>query len=144
MNMANAQEAREELALAMRSLFGDKLAEVILFGSYARNQQDEESDIDILVLVNEDKMALKAYSMPVVEMVTEINLQYDVVLSVVLQSMEEYEEYKEVLPFFINVRQEGFRFMFEEKRSELARYRLDKAKEDCYAAEELFKLNLFK
>lgn len=34
--------------------------------------------------------------------------------------------------------------MFENKRIELARYRLEKAKEDFQASSELFKLNLYK
>jgi uncharacterized protein len=80
---------------------------VILFGSYARNQQDEESDIDIIVLVKEDQLSLKSYSYKIAEIVADINLQYDAVLSVILQSTDEYEEYKDVLPFFMNIQREG-------------------------------------
>ncbi len=107
MNPLNVINAQRELALLLKELFGAKLHEVILFGSYARNQADEESDIDIIVLVNEDKMKLKSYAHAVAETVTELNLKYDVVLSVILQSVSEYEEYKEVVPFFINIRREG-------------------------------------
>jgi predicted nucleotidyltransferase len=107
MNLANGGKAKNELALAMKNLFGNKLSEVILFGSYARNQQDEESDIDIMVLVKEDQLSLKAYTQSIAELVTDINLQYDVVLSVILQSTDEFEEYKAVLPFFMNIQREG-------------------------------------
>ena len=107
MNPVHVENAKQELASAMKELFGLKLKEVILFGSYARNQQNEESDIDIIVLVNEDKMKLKLYSHAVAEAVTELNLKYDLVLSVILQNTAEYEEYKEVLPFFINIQREG-------------------------------------
>ena len=107
MNQANIEKAKFELAVAMKKLFGGKLSEVILFGSYARNQQDEESDIDIMVLVKDDPLSLKSYSHEIAEIVTDINLQYDVVLSVILQSTDEYEEYKDVLPFFMNIRREG-------------------------------------
>jgi predicted nucleotidyltransferase len=99
MNPGNSEKAKNELALAMKNLFGNNLNEVILFGSYARNQQDEESDIDIMVLVKEDQLSLKAYTQSIAEIVTDINLQYDVVLSVILQSTDEFEEYKAVLPF---------------------------------------------
>jgi predicted nucleotidyltransferase len=107
MNPGNSEKAQNGLALAMKNLFGNKLSEVILFGSYARNQQDEESDIDIMVLVKEDQLSLKAYTQSIAEIVTDINLQYDVVLSVVLQSTDEFEEYKTVLPFFMNIQREG-------------------------------------
>ncbi len=107
MNPANIENAKRELALWLKEIFGAKLNEIILFGSYAKNQSDEESDIDIIVLVDEDKMQLKAYSHSVAEAVTDLNLKYNVVLSVIIQSTTEYEEYKEVLPFFINIRREG-------------------------------------
>lgn len=107
MNLTNVERAKKELAQAMANLFGNKLSEVILFGSYARNQQDEESDIDIIVLVKEDPLSLKSYSYQIAELVTDLNLQYDLVLSVILQSTDEYEEYKDVLPFFRNIRNEG-------------------------------------
>jgi predicted nucleotidyltransferase len=100
MNPGNSEKAKNELALAMKNLFGNNLNEVILFGSYARNQQDEESDIDIMVLVKEDQLSLKAYTQSIAEIVTDINLQYDVVLSVILQSTDEFEEYKAVLLFY--------------------------------------------
>lgn len=107
MNPTNVEKAIKELAQAMAGMFGNKLSEVILFGSYARNQQDEESDIDIIVLVKEDQLSLKSYSYKIVEIVADINLQYDAVLSVILQSTDEYEEYKDVLPFFMNIQREG-------------------------------------
>ena len=107
MNQLNVANAQKELAVIMKELFGAKLNEVILFGSYARNHPDEESDIDIIVLVHEDKMRIKSYSQAVAEAVTELNLKYDVVLSVILQSKDEYEAYKEVSPFFITIQREG-------------------------------------
>lgn len=32
-----------------KSLFGDRLGSVILYGSYARGDYDEESDIDVMI-----------------------------------------------------------------------------------------------
>jgi uncharacterized protein len=107
MNPANVEEAIKELAQAMEGLFGKKLSKVILFGSYVRNQQDEESDIDIIVLVKEEQLSLKSYSYQIAEIVTDLNLKYDAVLSVILQSTDEYEEYKDTLPFFRNIQREG-------------------------------------
>jgi predicted nucleotidyltransferase len=35
------------------ALFGARLRAVVLFGSYARNQFNEESDVDVLVLIDD-------------------------------------------------------------------------------------------
>jgi predicted nucleotidyltransferase len=41
-----------ELEDALRVGFGTRLREVRLFGSYARGEADEDSDVDVLVLVD--------------------------------------------------------------------------------------------
>ena len=92
----------------MRSIFKDKLIQVILFGSYTTGNQDEESDIDVMILVDVDKIKAKEYMESVINVVCELDLEYDVVLSPIIQSCEEFNEYKDVLPFFKNV-QKGVR-----------------------------------
>ena len=37
----------------LRTLFGERLREVRLFGSYARGEAHEDSDVDVLVLIDE-------------------------------------------------------------------------------------------
>jgi uncharacterized protein len=43
----------EAFAARLRARFGDRLRELRLFGSYARGEADEDSDIDVLVLVDD-------------------------------------------------------------------------------------------
>lgn len=44
--------ALSEYVERLRALFGDRLADVRLFGSFARGEACEDSDIDVLVLVD--------------------------------------------------------------------------------------------
>ena len=37
----------------LRATFGDRLRDVRLFGSYARGEADEDSDVDVLVVVDD-------------------------------------------------------------------------------------------
>jgi hypothetical protein len=43
--------ALDEYADGLRSLFGSRLLELRLFGSYARGEAHEDSDVDVLVVV---------------------------------------------------------------------------------------------
>jgi predicted nucleotidyltransferase len=43
--------ALTEYADRLRPLFGDRLLELRLFGSYARGEAHEDSDVDVLVLI---------------------------------------------------------------------------------------------
>ena len=41
----------KELNQGLKLLYGDKLKGVFLFGSYARGEQDPESDFDVLIVL---------------------------------------------------------------------------------------------
>ena len=41
-----------EYTARLRAVFGDRLTEVRLFGSFARGEANEDSDVDVLVLVD--------------------------------------------------------------------------------------------
>ena len=43
-------EILERVVGGSKTLFGDNLDSVILFGSYARGDYDDESDIDIMIM----------------------------------------------------------------------------------------------
>lgn len=43
----------EAFAARLRGVFGDRLREVRLFGSYARGEANEDSDVDVLVVIDD-------------------------------------------------------------------------------------------
>ena len=97
----------KETVRGLRAFFGDKLYSVILYGSYARGDYDEESDIDVMALVNMNKEELAAYRRKVCDFSSDLDLKYDVLLSIKLQDKETYEQWVTVLPFFRNIKKDG-------------------------------------
>lgn len=45
-----------EFKSALQTLYGERLHGVVLYGSYARGDYDEESDIDLMVLFNDENV----------------------------------------------------------------------------------------
>lgn len=88
-------------------IFGDKLDRVVLYGSYARGDYDEESDIDVMALVDLDRKTLASYRRRVSDFSSELDLKYEVVLSIKLQDKASFLRYLSVLPFYRNVQREG-------------------------------------
>ncbi len=88
-------------------LFGNKLKQLILYGSYARNQQDPESDIDIMILVDENENILRKYNYKIADIMTDLSLKYDTFISLTEETYNRYNEYLDVLPFFSNIYNEG-------------------------------------
>lgn len=104
------QKTREILAEVekrVKKIFGDKLKKVILFGSYARNEQDEESDIDIMTLVDLNMGELSCYQSAIIDAVFDLELEHNVLISVAKASYYNFNRYADVLPFYMNIRNEG-------------------------------------
>lgn len=91
----------------MSELFGEKLISVILYGSYARGNYGDFSDIDIMALVDMGKLDLAKYKKSVSSFSSSISLEYDVLLSVKLQDKATFDYWQDDLPYFVNVKKEG-------------------------------------
>jgi predicted nucleotidyltransferase len=102
-----ARKILEKVDNKMIELFKDKLKNVILYGSYARNENTSESDIDVMVLVDETECRIREYEDNITDIMVELSLEYEIVVSIYTQSVEEYEKQAKVLPFLINVQKEG-------------------------------------
>lgn len=85
----------------------DQLVDFRLFGSKARGDAAEESDIDIMVELEELTPAL---SNTVFDIVFDANLQYGVFISTVLFSRQELEEGPmSVSPLYKSIERDGVR-----------------------------------
>jgi len=89
------KEAIEEFKKEIKKLYGNRLKHIILYGSYARGSATEDSDIDLLIVL-EGKVKPGEEIDRMIEIVTEINLRYNVLISVYPISEEDYKSEKEV------------------------------------------------
>ena len=99
--------ALAEIRDGLSALFGARLENVFLYGSYARGEQDNESDVDILAVVNLPAETLERYESPVLDLAVEVGLRYDALFSVLLQDADGFRKYQKAMPFFANVMREG-------------------------------------
>lgn len=89
----------------LRSIYGDQIAEVVLYGSYARGTQTEESDVDIAIILMGKPTANVTNAM--IDCVSSHELECGKVLSVIDIGWEKYNQWKDVLPFYKNIKKEG-------------------------------------
>lgn len=101
------QRMLSEISMQLSLVYQERLKEVILYGSVARGTQTEESDIDIMVLVDVSPDDLKMYEDKLGDVSTEAALKYMKVFSIVDVSYQEFEDWKHLSPFYRNVSQEG-------------------------------------
>ena len=91
----------------LRFIYGNHLNAVILYGSYARGDYDEFSDVDIMILLNLDEMELKSYRHQLSEITFDFNMEHDVDIKPITKSKELFLKWQESYPFYKNVSREG-------------------------------------
>ncbi|MCM1123847.1 MAG: nucleotidyltransferase domain-containing protein [Eubacterium sp.] len=91
----------------MKRIFGSHLSEVIVYGSYARDDYQDNSDVDIMVLVNLSEAEIKKFENEVYDIAFEIEMGMGVDISPIIKNKAQYEYWVDVLPFYQNVGKEG-------------------------------------
>lgn len=97
----------DEIVQNTSQIYGDKLREVVLYGSYAKGQEDNESDIDIMVLVSIDEKELSQYDEKINQMIGDISMKYLKVISLVDMNYEKFMKWVNVVPYYTSVSTEG-------------------------------------
>lgn len=90
--------------MIITNIYNDK---IFLYGSYAWGNYDEESDIDIVAIVKGERFDLQNKLKLIGDKSTDIGIENDVVVSPAIIPFDKYEEYKETLPYYMNIRKEG-------------------------------------
>lgn len=96
-----------EFTALVKECFGGSLEKIILYGSYARGDYDETSDIDIMVLVSLPDEEIRRNENRIYDEAFELELKYGKVLSPVIRNQDFFEYWSDTLPFYRNVRTEG-------------------------------------
>lgn len=91
----------------IQKLYGQHLRTIILYGSYARGDFREDSDVDIMVLVDLPSEKLDEYSDALAEIDFEYNVDYDIWMMPVVKNIEHFNHWVKAYPFYSNVQKEG-------------------------------------
>ena len=92
------------LSTLLSQLYQERLDRVILFGSYARGEATSDSDIDVLVILEEPVDATVELQQTS-QLVAELCLEHNVLISRLFLSRSRYET--ENSPLLKNIRREG-------------------------------------
>ena len=104
--------AMNDLSAQAKAIYGDKLKEIILFGSCARGEFDNESDVDIMILldVQNDEVKEEQEKLAPVIWNLDVKYEYDLLFAPIVKSSADFNHWLEAIPFYQKVRQEGLRY----------------------------------
>ena len=88
--------------------FGTHVQKIILYGSYARGDYRDCSDLDIMVLVDYSKEEIKKYRSDLSDLSFDIGDKYDlIIISPIMQNIRHFKKWLDCSPFYSNVVKEG-------------------------------------
>ena len=85
-------------------LYEEQLIDVLLYGSYARGEQREDSDIDIAVILKGNIEPFKEIDR-ITEFSYDLSLKYSVLISI--HPVSDIDYFSRNYPFLLNLREEG-------------------------------------
>lgn len=97
----------KEMVEAFQKYYGDRLVKVYLYGSYARGDNTEYSDVDIAGIVKGDRLELQKILHLIIDVACEIGLDNETVIAPTVIPYDEFTEMREVLPYYHNIYTEG-------------------------------------
>ncbi len=123
----------EEFRCGLRDRWGSELKGLIVFGSLARGEWAPESDIDLMVLLD-NSLVSKAEQEEVSRLARDLTHKYDLYVQTLVFTEAEYQRGRS--PLFFNVRREGM-FMEPEDQSTVVEETLAMARQSLHAADIL-------
>ena len=104
---SNLKNILKKIVMIYRNIYNQNLCEVYLYGSYARGDYNAESDIDIVAIVKGERQQLQEQLKKIWDVVSDLELDYEVIISPTVIPYTEFEIYKDILPYYKNIAQEG-------------------------------------
>ena len=106
-NRAILNEITDKVVKAAKESLGEKLDKVILYGSYARGDFTNESDIDIMVLADINTEEMRFIDNELGQVGWDIGYEHDIVVTIFLKDCATFYKFLPAEPFYQNVIRDG-------------------------------------
>lgn len=105
--MNEKQRILLEFSQIVKKILGETLKKIIVYGSYARGDYRENSDIDIMILTSLSNMEIEKIENKIFDVAFEFEMEYGIVINPVLENEKHFNYWLGALPFYDNVKKEG-------------------------------------
>lgn len=101
---------KQELLAAIKELVlqQEPTAEIILYGSFARGDNKEDSDIDILILLDKENLSYND-SKRITYPLYDLEFKTGQLISPLIKSKTDWNRRHKVTPLFKNIKNEGIK-----------------------------------
>ncbi len=99
--MKDIQPIIQEFTEQAKAHYGDRLSKIILFGSYARGEANEDSDVDLMLLLNDDDVSSNNEKTQIFDISWSLFMKYSIIISALPVSLKKFISTNKALYRFI-------------------------------------------
>ena len=96
-----------EYAKDIQQLLGKDLSKIVMYGSYVRGDFTDNSDIDLMILVDVPEEENRILAEKVSDRAFDYLIKYGIYISPVVKNEGHFKYWVDNLPYYRNVRDEG-------------------------------------
>ena len=100
----NLKHCINDMIEELVEIFGQKMDRIVLYGSYSRGEQTDDSDIDIAIIFKDE---VKSVTDIIVECVYKYEIQSGKILSVIDINKSKFDNWCKSIPFYKNIIKDG-------------------------------------
>ena len=103
----NIEKTLNDFIRQVKELLGYRVKKIILYGSYARGDFNNNSDVDIMILTDLNEKEIEDYRDKISDIAFDIELDKEIYISPIIKNVDKYNARINVIPFYMNVQKEG-------------------------------------
>ena len=105
----NINQALQKFTLEINKILGKRVRRIILYGSYARGDYNNSSDIDIMILTDLSDDEIDEYRKKISYLAYDIEEEndFDIMISPLIKNIDKFNYWLDALPFYMNVKKDG-------------------------------------
>jgi len=105
--LAHIQLLLDQYVQEVIKIYEEHLKAVILYGSYARGDFNQTSDVDIMILTDYTDIEIKNYRYQLSDLTYDFNEAYNIDIKPIVKNELHFLKWLDAYPFYANVKKEG-------------------------------------
>ena len=105
--MSDYREIINKFTAQAQDILRGHMVKAILYGSYARGDYDDNSDIDLMFLTTLPEEEIRAEKDKLYDLAFDYEMEYGVDISVIVKNIAHFDYWLGALPFYDNITREG-------------------------------------
>lgn len=107
MTQKDIDYASNYFAQKLKNIMQNHIVKIIMYGSCARGDFNQDSDIDLAILTDMDRLEVKKYDDEIMNVVTDIAMNSDAIVEYICLPIDEYNSKKNWYGYFKNIEKDG-------------------------------------